>query len=111
MASSVAALQFIRSIGGSIGVVIFQAVLNRYYDPHSSKNTLQDYVQGLQALFLAAFICGLISFVFAFGIQKRDIFVRQPKSSMIKVNATSALPTQNDNKNEAPPQRETHLIA
>jgi len=83
MASSVAAVQFIRSIGGSVGVAIFATIINTETNRYMRKTSdyTYSYCKGLQAAFLAGLICSLISFVVAFGIQNDTIFVRPTKTT------------------------------
>jgi len=68
MASSVAAVTFVRSIGGSVGVAIFGAILTSqvtYYAKHG-QNPLEAETHGLQYLFLCTMIPGLMAFAFTF---------------------------------------------
>jgi len=82
MAPSVSALQFLRSIGGSIGVAILQNVLNNVTNKETAKGHPWNisYVDGLHAVFLGGLCAALIAFIGAFGIKNVEIFKREAKT-------------------------------
>jgi len=81
MASSIAGVTFIRSIGGSIGVSINGSILNQkttQYTKQYHGNVRLAETKALDLIFLAAMAPALLGFVLTFLIRKSDIFTRKP---------------------------------
>jgi len=97
MAPSVSAIQFVRSIGGSIGVAILQNVLINV-DTQKLKSGVDSphaYVDGLHAVFLGGTCASLVAFIFAFAIKNNTaMFKREAKETNTTTNGELTKPTE-----------------
>jgi len=97
MASTSAALVFIRQIGGCIGISIFGTLYSRYttiyFNKYGDNHAAEAQARALHIVFYGALICSLLAFLFSFGIKNVQLFARQSKVLANPVNNSSTNPS------------------
>ncbi|ETO31678.1 exporter, partial [Reticulomyxa filosa] len=84
MASSVAGVTFIRSIGGSVGVAIFGSVLNQQVKKNYTRyhgDGIRAETEALHLVFLCSMAPAILAFLLTFLIKNTDIFVRKGQAA------------------------------